>query len=237
MISKNTEDRTVELLQAGSPAGLLRQSENLDQETRQILEKLVILEEDLEHMEEIFPPTPEFSLPMKTAPKGQRQMPRDAWFLLPLAALLLLSLLFINRPVDTDGTDGLRGEPGAEGVSGDLPTAASSGNLARVELLLQQGAMVDQVNAQGRSALMLAAQENDVRVLELLIQFGAGLNQVDKQGRTALMIAASEGHPESTRFLLEQGADANQMDNDGATAADLAQENDYREVVSILESY
>ncbi len=89
MISKKTEDKTVDLLRNDTSALLLEKETDLDDETRQVLRKLVLLEEDLEHIGEIFPPVPEFdfSAAKRTAGSESRMRRRGPWVLLPLAAV------------------------------------------------------------------------------------------------------------------------------------------------------
>ena len=230
MISKKTEDRIIELLHDASADDILNR-DDLEPETRHTLEKLAVLEEDLQNVDELFPPVPEFQLPREEAPSGSRS---NFWYFLPAAAMLIFGFFFFYQP---EAEEVFRGGVETQGNIDDVFQAVASGDVVVLEQHLQSGAPINGLNQQGQTPLMLAAREDDVPMLEILIQFGAALDLTDARGMTALMIAAGEGHLESTRLLMEQGADPNLKDNQGATAMDLARENDYQEVLSILTSF
>ncbi|MBB4285939.1 caspase family protein [Roseospira goensis] len=59
----------------------------------------------------------------------------------------------------------------------------------------------------GRTALMIAARDNDTARLRKLLDVGASLELRAPDGNTALTLAAWEGHVESARLLLDAGAD------------------------------
>ncbi|MEQ2177799.1 hypothetical protein GOODEAATRI_007408 [Goodea atripinnis] len=71
--------------------------------------------------------------------------------------------------------------------------------------LLEQGAVVQQVNRRGVSPLFCAVRQGHWQIAELLLQHGADINVSDKQGRTLLMVAACEGHLSTVEFLLSKG--------------------------------
>ncbi|RZF43710.1 hypothetical protein LSTR_LSTR015249 [Laodelphax striatellus] len=93
-----------------------------------------------------------------------------------------------------------------------LLLAVREGHWAVTERLLQQNAAggLDQTDAQGRTALMIAAAE------------GSELSRQDEDGMTALGWACVRGRTQATQVLLDRGAEINQADNTGRIPLDLA---------------
>src|SRR5690349_20798297 len=66
---------------------------------------------------------------------------------------------------------------------------------------------IDKPNAEGRTALMLAAEFRKQAAVEHLIKVKANLDLLSKNGKTALLIAAEFGLADICRVLIEAGAD------------------------------
>ena len=86
-----------------------------------------------------------------------------------------------------------------------------------VKALVGDTFQLNDVDAQGRSALMLAST-GTWRYVDRLLSRGADPNIIDKQGRSALHHAAATGSVKAIRRLLEEGLDPNSPDKDGWTA-------------------
>ena len=91
-----------------------------------------------------------------------------------------------------------------------------------VRLLLERRVAVNARDAQGRSALQLAAGEGHALIVGALLAAGADPNQTDDHGRTALMEAAAVGAGDVAAALLEAGADVRARDGRGQDALALA---------------
>lgn len=101
----------------------------------------------------------------------------------------------------------------------ELLQSAMEGDLARVTESLKRGAQVNGLDADKRSALMLAGFEGRTEVARYLLENGAQVNLADINGRTALMFASSGPFPETVALFLEKGADVNASDkHEGWTA-------------------
>ena len=88
-----------------------------------------------------------------------------------------------------------------------------------VREMIDNGANVNWKDANGSTALIVAAQHHDnVDMIKLLIEKGADVNADDKQGETALMMAAYNGYADIVRMLAEKGADLNMKNYQGSTA-------------------
>ena len=114
-----------------------------------------------------------------------------------------------------------------------LHVAASCGNEAVVQLLLEYKEKVDSEDAARRTALHMAAESGDESVVRLLLHRGAKI-KVDAMGKTALSLAASRGHVAVVRLLIDHNADINSKDLDGWTVLYQAVSRGDRAVVRLL---
>uniref|UniRef100_A0A3P8PT27 Tetratricopeptide repeat, ankyrin repeat and coiled-coil containing 1b n=1 Tax=Astatotilapia calliptera TaxID=8154 RepID=A0A3P8PT27_ASTCA len=115
-----------------------------------------------------------------------------------------------------------------------LTAAAGRGKMEVCSFLLEQGAVVQQVNRRGVSPLFCAVRQGHWQIAELLLQNGADINISDKQGRTLLMVAACEGHLSTVEFLLSKGASLTSMDKEGLTPLSWACLKGHKNVVQFL---
>uniref|UniRef100_A0A4W6FRB6 Tetratricopeptide repeat, ankyrin repeat and coiled-coil containing 1b n=1 Tax=Lates calcarifer TaxID=8187 RepID=A0A4W6FRB6_LATCA len=139
------------------------------------------------------------------------------------------SLLALNNEhaVQIDSHDTLWGETA-------LTAAAGRGKMEVCSFLLEQGAVVQQVNRRGVSPLFCAVRQGHWQVRDLLLEHGADINISDKQGRTLLMVAACEGHLSTVEFLLSKGASLTSMDKEGLTPLSWACLKGQKNVVHFL---
>jgi len=120
-----------------------------------------------------------------------------------------------------------------------IVTAARSGKLERVKLLIKYGADVNAKDktSYGTTALIEATREGHFNVIKALAEEPTtNINLPDDEGTTALMHAALEGKPEVLTFLLDKSADTQLEDQGGNTALDLARETEDEECVALLET-
>ncbi|XP_034742372.1 protein TANC1 isoform X5 [Etheostoma cragini] len=138
-------------------------------------------------------------------------------------------LLVLNNEhaVQIDSHDTLWGETA-------LTAAAGRGKMEVCSFLLEQGALVQQVNRRGVSPLFCAVRQGHWQIAEQLLQHGADINISDKQGRTLLMVASCEGHLSTVEFLLSRGASLTSMDKEGLTPLSWACLKGHKNVVQFL---
>lgn len=116
-----------------------------------------------------------------------------------------------------------------------LVHAATRGDLAQVEDLLDEGANVNAIGQSGRTALSFAAGRCRDDVVAKLINRGANVNAKDNHGRTPLMWASMQNHcSNAVNILLANGANAFEKDNGGRTAIDYASSNGWDDIVERL---
>ena len=112
---------------------------------------------------------------------------------------------------------------------------AKAARVDRVRLSLEQGLDVNAADADGRTAMMMAAFEGYTEVVEVLLQYGAEVDRLDGAGRTALMYASSGPFPQTVEVLIENRADVDHADTaEGWTALMMAAAEGHRTVVELL---
>ncbi len=114
--------------------------------------------------------------------------------------LQLVNYLIEKEDFDFTGTNAMGLTP--------LMLAASEDHPRIVRRLIDAGAEVDHVNAQGWTALIEAADEGSYASALVLLEAGADPNlKGDNNSRSALAMAASEGHTNLFALLIQNGAD------------------------------
>ena len=89
-----------------------------------------------------------------------------------------------------------------------LALAATNGDAAIIQALLNAGAAVDVTNADGDTPLMLAAASGSTDAIKALLDKGAAINAKEPvRGETPLMFAAGRNRADAVKLLIARGAD------------------------------
>jgi ankyrin repeat protein len=88
---------------------------------------------------------------------------------------------------------------------------------AAVNALLDRGAVVNETEADGTTALHWAAERDDLKTVGLLLDAGATATAKNRFGVTPLELAANNGNSEIVERLLAAGADPNARSREGQT--------------------
>jgi len=115
-----------------------------------------------------------------------------------------------------------------------LGKAISSGNIQRIETLLQAGANPYAVDAAGKDAIIAASWRGRELVVAFLLEQGIDVETADNSGRTPLAWAAINGYDDIVRELLRVDANPNSVDYRGLTPLMRAAWNGHYKVVKIL---
>ncbi|KAJ1461969.1 ankyrin repeat-containing domain protein [Pelagophyceae sp. CCMP2097] len=119
-----------------------------------------------------------------------------------------------------------------------LCVAASFGNVAAIEVLLDAGAAVDRVLGAGPfinlSPIMFAGQFGQVGAIALLAKRGADVNMHDISGATALTMATASGHVDAVVALAGLGANVDQAANRLPALCFAAKEGDVGMVKALI---
>ncbi len=107
---------------------------------------------------------------------------------------------------DPNKTDAYRNTP--------LSIAAHFGKTQAIELLLENGALIDGIDGE-MSPLQCAVYSGHREAAALLIKNGANPDRADEYGITPLASAAARGDAETVTILLDAGADVEQADHLG----------------------
>lgn len=105
-----------------------------------------------------------------------------------------------------------------------------------VELLLQQGAHVNDQGGTRGNALQNACGRGNARVVRLLLDWGADVNARSEHQGTALQVAARHGATDAVRILLDRGANANAPPGPHGTALEAALYIEDEEIVRMLRA-
>nr|CAD7598310.1 unnamed protein product [Timema genevievae] len=103
-----------------------------------------------------------------------------------------------------------------------LHGAAFTGHLKIVDLLIKHGADLNVRDAEGMSALMLAAGEDHLDVVRSLTDHKVDLDLQNNTGNCALHLAAEKGHLGVVKCLVRAGCTINVINNKGETPLDCA---------------
>lgn len=114
-----------------------------------------------------------------------------------------------------------------------LIAGAVSGDPAIAQALIARGARPDDRDANGLTALMVAATHDRAQYAAALLAAGAHPNLTTPKGATALHLAASANAAKVARVLIAGGADVNQRIGH-STALDLALAVDARQTAAVL---
>jgi len=138
-------------------------------------------------------------------------------------ALRLCKLMgLVRQTIDEVGDDWLT----------PLKRAAKLGAGERsLQCLVAAGA---ELNPDGWTPLMSAAQNGHAAAIEAMVRLGADLNRVSNRGATALLIAAMTGQVAAIEALGRLGANLNIADNDGCTPMFMAAQNGHAAAIEAL---
>lgn len=130
---------------------------------------------------------------------------------------------------------GARALPAAGSIR-PLPQAVRAGSLETVKLLVEHKADVNEPGGNGKTPLILAAQNGHEDIISYLLERGAevnGRNAAD--GTTALMWAANTGRARIVELLLESGGDARLIAKDGWSAGEAARMAGHDDIAAKLD--
>jgi ankyrin repeat protein len=124
--------------------------------------------------------------------------------------------------------------PAVAGSTEALIAAVNDRDLAEVQVLLDEGADVQAIEADGSTALHAAALNDDVAAAELLLAAGADVDAATRYGVTPLALAAMNGSAAMIRRLLDAGADPNEVSREGQTVLMSAALNGNPDAIALL---
>jgi ankyrin repeat protein len=113
-----------------------------------------------------------------------------------------------------------------------LMIASEDGDMAMVDVLLEGGASINDMNREG-SAQTLAVRNNHDSVIERLLAAGADVNIDDCGGHTLLMWCQDE---EFGALMLDHGADMYQTDGEGGDAIMWACKRGFTNMLSLYKN-
>ena len=115
-----------------------------------------------------------------------------------------------------------------------LIIASLYGHTQLCKMLLEKGALVDQVSNDSYTSLMYASSLGYIDICKLLIESNADIDKQDHHGRTALMAASIRNKSKVCKYLLKNNAAINFKDKAGNTALHYAFQKKRYDVVKFL---
>ena len=111
-------------------------------------------------------------------------------------------------------------------------------NIAAVRVALQKSFELENVDAQLKTPLMIAIENQDLEIATFLVQAGANINAQDFSKNTPFIVAAAEGHLELLQLMLRYSPDFQIFNRYGGNALTSACERGHVEIVrSMLASH
>jgi ankyrin repeat protein len=110
-------------------------------------------------------------------------------------------------------------------------------SLEAIELLVEYGVNIEQVDRDGISAIDLAIKFKREDILKYCIQKGMDINSTKrKSGMLPILLASCFRDTSMVDILLENGADINATDKSGMSAMDYAKKLGQKKMLEYLES-
>jgi ankyrin repeat protein len=117
-----------------------------------------------------------------------------------------------------------------------LTQAASDGDLPLLKRLVENGAVVNEKDYDGRTALHLAASEGRIFCVEYLLDVGASVDATDRWGGTPLLDAIKSKHDSVAQLLQRKGASLVKSEEIGASLCHAASKGDLPLLKRIVEA-
>jgi ankyrin repeat protein len=111
--------------------------------------------------------------------------------------------------------------------------AAAWGPTEHLALALARGAPVDARDFAGRTALIIAASQDNPASVRLLLGKGAAIDAHDEDGETPLIAAARARDAKTCKLLLDAGANRGLRTKDDKTAADHTYDYDLKRLLEV----
>ena len=108
------------------------------------------------------------------------------------------------------------------------------GDALAVRRMIEQGACVEAVSADGTTALMTAAAEGHLEVSKVLLMHNAQVNARNDEGETAMHFAVRNNQAAIMALLLENGAEVDARTTSGITPLMMASWSGFEQLVKQL---
>ncbi|RUM74670.1 MAG: ankyrin repeat domain-containing protein [Sulfurovum sp.] len=115
-------------------------------------------------------------------------------------------------------------------------TIRKYGSIEALEILLEHGVDIREIDPDGLSALDVAIKFKREDVIKLCIDKGIDINETHRQsGITPIILASCFNNTSIVELLLSHGADINAQDSGGMSAKDYAKKLGQKKMLEFLE--
>ncbi|CAC5421080.1 unnamed protein product [Mytilus coruscus] len=115
-----------------------------------------------------------------------------------------------------------------------LTAACSGGNKKIVQLLIDKGSDVNEVDGMKHAPLTTACIGGNEKMVQLLIDNGSDINKIDGMKQTPLTTACSRGNEKIIKLLIDKGSNVNQVDGMRQTPLTIACSRRNEKIVQLL---
>ncbi len=126
---------------------------------------------------------------------------------------------------------------GYQSTPADFLRAAENGDIRALELFSKQGMDLHTKDANGWTALHLAARAQRQESVAFLLDAGMDVDTPGLDGVTPMMLAAREGHHTMVRYLLKQGAKPELKNSKNRSALMLAIDGGHTDCIEEIAPY
>ena len=116
----------------------------------------------------------------------------------------------------------------------ELHDAVMAGDLAQVGVLIKSGAVLDEKNSAGETALLLAVKHDKTAIAKALMAAGANINARAKNKDTPWLLAGASGRTEIIREMIPLKPDFSIRNRYGGNALIPACERGHVETIKLL---
>ena len=116
-----------------------------------------------------------------------------------------------------------------------LDSAAESGQLGLMTILIEKGAHIRPASDRKSFPLGTAANAGQIAAMELLLTRGAAVDDTYNDGWTTLMVAAAASQLQAVELLVTKGARVDVINDKGDSAMDVAKGPQRDKIIALLK--
>ncbi|MDO5672412.1 MAG: ankyrin repeat domain-containing protein [Actinomycetaceae bacterium] len=114
------------------------------------------------------------------------------------------------------------------------PTLVATASLDTIKAHLKDGASIDAVDTEGRTAILIAAKAGKLDIVKVLLEAGADINKQDNINLNPFLWGCISGNLELVKLMVDNGADLTRLTRFGGVGIHPPAEKGHVDVVRYL---